>query len=83
MFAKLIVERDAALEQLKVYGRDPRFADPIFTREVPYSLTYWLSPRIGFNKFHRVLRLSPNMLSTAIPIQHPAMPSGCCATHCS
>ncbi|TLD34013.1 hypothetical protein PspLS_01465 [Pyricularia sp. CBS 133598] len=26
-------ERDAALEQLKVYGRDPRDADPIFTKE--------------------------------------------------
>lgn len=27
-------ERDAALEQLKLYGRDPSFADPIFTKEV-------------------------------------------------
>ncbi|KAL2165379.1 hypothetical protein VTH06DRAFT_677 [Thermothelomyces fergusii] len=26
-------ERDAALEQLKLYGRDPSFADPIFTKE--------------------------------------------------
>ncbi|TLS21054.1 uncharacterized protein PpBr36_10859 [Pyricularia pennisetigena] len=26
-------ERDVALEQLKVYGRDPRDADPIFTKE--------------------------------------------------
>lgn len=29
-----ITERDAALEELKVYGRDPRNADPIFTKEV-------------------------------------------------
>ncbi|KAH8844463.1 hypothetical protein MCOR27_011491 [Pyricularia oryzae] len=28
-----ILERDAALEQLKVYGRDPRDAEPIFTKE--------------------------------------------------
>ncbi|KXJ91293.1 guanine nucleotide exchange factor [Microdochium bolleyi] len=26
-------ERDAALEELKVYGRDPRYADPLFTKE--------------------------------------------------
>ncbi|KAL2018391.1 hypothetical protein VTK56DRAFT_869 [Thermocarpiscus australiensis] len=26
-------ERDAALEELKVYGRDPNYADPIFTKE--------------------------------------------------
>jgi hypothetical protein len=26
-------ERDAHLEQLKVYGRDPANADPIFTKE--------------------------------------------------
>ena len=27
-------ERDAALEQLKVYGRNADYADPIFTNEV-------------------------------------------------
>lgn len=27
-------ERDASLEQLKVFGRDPTNAEPIFTREV-------------------------------------------------
>lgn len=27
-------ERDAALEELKIYGRDPRNADPIFAKEV-------------------------------------------------
>ena len=27
-------ERDAALEQLKLYGRDPVDAEPIFTKEV-------------------------------------------------
>ncbi|KAH7027778.1 guanine nucleotide exchange factor [Microdochium trichocladiopsis] len=26
-------QRDTALEELKVYGRDPRFADPLFTKE--------------------------------------------------
>jgi hypothetical protein len=30
----LASELDAALEELKVYGRDPRNADPIFTKEV-------------------------------------------------
>lgn len=29
-----MLERDAALEELKVYGRDPKNADPIFTKEV-------------------------------------------------
>jgi hypothetical protein len=37
-FGRLItksgVERDAALEELKVYGRDPSYAAPIFTKEV-------------------------------------------------
>jgi len=28
------VERDAHLEQLKLYGRDPTNSDPIFTKEV-------------------------------------------------
>jgi hypothetical protein len=39
---KLIsIERDAHLEQLKVYGRDPTNADPIFTNEASYtSFTY-------------------------------------------
>jgi hypothetical protein len=37
MFAKSKVERDAALEELKVYGRDPNYADPIFTKEVRRS----------------------------------------------
>lgn len=32
-------ERDKALEELKVYGRDPRNADPIFTREGIETLT--------------------------------------------
>lgn len=32
-------ERDAILEQLKVLGRDPTNADPIFTKEVSYSET--------------------------------------------
>lgn len=30
----LSIERDAALEELKVYGRDPRYADPLFARDV-------------------------------------------------
>lgn len=28
------IERDTSLEQLKVFGRDPAYADPIFTKEV-------------------------------------------------
>ncbi|KAH7627363.1 guanine nucleotide exchange factor [Sordaria sp. MPI-SDFR-AT-0083] len=32
-------ERDKALEELKVYGRDPRNADPIFTKEGIETLT--------------------------------------------
>ncbi|GAW11715.1 hypothetical protein ANO14919_010650 [Xylariales sp. No.14919] len=32
-------QRDAALEELKIYGRDPRNADPIFTREGIEMLT--------------------------------------------
>jgi hypothetical protein len=31
-------ERDAALEELKIYGRDPRNSDPIFTRRVRLSV---------------------------------------------
>ena len=33
---KLAEDRDAALEELKIYGRDPRNSDPIFTKEVGY-----------------------------------------------
>ncbi|KAI1752732.1 guanine nucleotide exchange factor [Xylaria castorea] len=32
-------QRDAALEELKIYGRDPRNADPIFTKEGIEMLT--------------------------------------------
>lgn len=32
-------ERDSALEELKIYGRDPRNADPIFTKEGIEMLT--------------------------------------------
>ncbi|KAK3329360.1 guanine nucleotide exchange factor [Apodospora peruviana] len=32
-------QRDAALEELKVYGRDPSYADPIFTKEGIETLT--------------------------------------------
>ena len=28
------IERDSSLEQLKVHGRDPNYADPIFTKLV-------------------------------------------------
>jgi hypothetical protein len=31
-------ERDAILEQVKVYGRDPANSDPIFTKEVSPKL---------------------------------------------
>lgn len=30
----MVLERDQLLEELKVYGRDPANADPIFTQEV-------------------------------------------------
>ncbi len=30
----MTVERDAILEKLKVYGRDPANSDPIFSKEV-------------------------------------------------
>lgn len=30
----MLAERDAALEELKVYGRDPTNAEPIYTKEV-------------------------------------------------
>ena len=30
-------ERDSYLEQLKIFGRDPTNADPIFTKDVSYS----------------------------------------------
>lgn len=33
-------ERDAALEELKVYGRDPRYADPLFAKEVRMMYIY-------------------------------------------
>lgn len=29
-----VSERNSALEELKIYGRDPTNADPIFTEEV-------------------------------------------------
>lgn len=42
-------ERDAALEQLKLYGRDPVDAEPIFTKEVRgencASILYFLRRR--------------------------------------
>jgi hypothetical protein len=31
--------RDADLAELKVYGRDPRDADPIFTKDVRHHLS--------------------------------------------
>lgn len=41
-------ERDAALEELKVYGRDPNYADPIFTKQVfcPLVLEIGLGRRL-------------------------------------
>lgn len=33
-FILISIERDNSLEQLKVHGRDPNYADPIFTKEV-------------------------------------------------
>lgn len=34
-----VQERDSALEELKIYGRDPRNSDPIFTKEGIETLT--------------------------------------------
>jgi hypothetical protein len=36
-YSNIYAERDALLEQVKVYGRDPTNADPIFTNEASHT----------------------------------------------
>ncbi|KAH6608985.1 hypothetical protein Trco_002331 [Trichoderma cornu-damae] len=42
-------DRDEALEELKIYGRDPRNADPIFTKEADFYKGISMLLRHGFH----------------------------------
>ncbi|KAL2199057.1 guanine nucleotide exchange factor synembryn-like protein [Corynascus similis CBS 632.67] len=55
-------ERDAALEELKLYGRDPSYADPIFTREGIETLTKFAFDSSSDTTSRHALRVLCNAL---------------------
>ncbi|KAF3764544.1 hypothetical protein M406DRAFT_340128 [Cryphonectria parasitica EP155] len=55
-------ERDAALDELKVYGRDPRDADPIFTKEGIRTLTRHAFDDETVSTSHGALRCLANTM---------------------
>ncbi|KFZ07304.1 hypothetical protein V501_06579 [Pseudogymnoascus sp. VKM F-4519 (FW-2642)] len=56
------IERDAALEQLKLYGRDPVDAEPIFTQEGIETLTRHAFNSPSFTTSRNALRCLANAL---------------------
>ncbi|KAJ4394081.1 hypothetical protein N0V93_003298 [Gnomoniopsis smithogilvyi] len=55
-------DRDAALEELKVYGRDPRNADPIFTKEGIKTLVRHAFDTETLSTSHHALRCLANAM---------------------
>ncbi|KAK3309686.1 guanine nucleotide exchange factor synembryn-like protein [Chaetomium strumarium] len=55
-------ERDAALEELKVYGRDPNNADPIFTKEGMETVTKFAFDHPSDTTSRNALRVLCNAL---------------------
>ncbi|CAN8100871.1 unnamed protein product [Discula destructiva] len=55
-------ERDAALEELKVYGRDPRDADPIFTNEGIRTLVRHAFDNDTLSTSHNALKCLANAM---------------------
>lgn len=62
------LDRDEALEELKIYGRDPRNADPIFTKEVSnYKYKMLFTMKIKLTSARESL-CSYGMVSKARPV---------------
>ncbi|KUI58140.1 Synembryn-A [Cytospora mali] len=55
-------QRDALLEELKVYGRDPRNADPIFTKDGIKTLTRHAFDTTATSTSHNALRCLANTM---------------------
>ncbi|KAK7713330.1 hypothetical protein SLS64_004580 [Diaporthe eres] len=55
-------QRDAALEEVKVHGRDPRNADPIFTKEGITTLTRHAFDAAATTTSHNALRCLANAM---------------------
>lgn len=58
IYSFVFAERDALLEQLKVYGRDPTNADPIFTKRVGH--TSGLEELLTLNRESRLFADTPS-----------------------
>lgn len=68
------LDRDEALEELKIYGRDPRNADPIFTKEVSsyqYNMLFTMKFRLTSA---RVSLCSYGTVSKARPVIRLELP---------
>lgn len=59
-----VSDRDEALEELKIYGRDAQNADPIFTKEVSYQYEILFTKKYRLT-FTRVSLCSCGMVSKA------------------
>lgn len=68
-----VLDRDEALEELKIYGRDPRNADPIFTKEVSYKYKMLFMMKFGLT-CARVSLCSYGMVSKARPVIRLGLP---------
>ncbi|ATY61883.1 Guanine nucleotide exchange Ric8 [Cordyceps militaris] len=56
-------ERNTTLEELKVYGRDPRYADPIFTKEgISMLLTFAFHDKASSDTSRGALRVLANSM---------------------
>lgn len=57
-------ERSARLEQVKIHGRDPKNADPIFTKEVCHGICILHVVQSTHGEHDRAFKHSPSMAST-------------------
>ncbi|KKY29797.1 putative guanine nucleotide exchange factor synembryn [Diaporthe ampelina] len=70
-------QRDAALEEVKVHGRDPRSADPIFTKEGITTLTRHAFDTPATTTSHNALRCLANAMLIKPEVRQVFVDLGC------
>lgn len=76
-------QRDAALEELKVYGRDPRYADPIFTKEGITTLSQHAFGSSSVTTSRNALRCIANAMLLKPETRQMVVDLGCIPKACN
>ncbi|PSR87170.1 guanine nucleotide exchange factor [Coniella lustricola] len=76
-------QRAAALDELKVYGRDPRDADPIFTKEGITTLTRYAFDVETISTSQNALKCLANSMLIKPGVRHTFVELGCETKACA